>query len=321
MDFSAFLSSATTTEFWQGRTTFCFVGTTYPMLWFRMLFENLQHKHLLPYPVQYLHFDATEKKALHATLSQSMLGDFSFFWLGNINAEKETKASLEASAFLFSYRGPHAIAFFTTQQPKNLPTASIVVQLPSAVDNKHLVELASFFGINLDDKKKTLLKSIIPTSTTCDLETICMLLTYIELINPKYAEEYKNFLTNLIGTSPSLSALSEHFFAKNSRSFFQLWSSTRTQYPDVFWIVFWSEQIWKAHHVGAYLKEKNFVAAKRIGSRLPYSFMNRDWQKSNAKELAQAYEFLYHMDYALKTGSTFCSLDLFYMKYFTGTFA
>jgi hypothetical protein len=126
---------------------------------------------------------------------------------------------------------------------------------------------------------------------------------------------------NILGAAPSLSALTEAFFAKDAQRFFSLWSALEKEYPEIFWIIFWSDHVWRAYNVIQFLQEKNFVQAKRMSFRLPYSFINRDWQKNSPSELVQAYQNLYSIDFALKKGSSFTALDLFYVNYFNGKFA
>jgi hypothetical protein len=325
MDFSTFLKAAQTESFWQEHKNFCFAGNTYPLTWFNMLFGYLDQKNLLPAPYQRIFLDNIDKKNMHATLNQSILGMFSFFWFGDISEAAEAKSTKDLADFMLTYQGPHALCYFIDSTSKLLSKKNakkeLIVTLPSELNVAQFNELTRIFDINLDTRKTTFIKNIVSGSTSLDLETSCMLINYIELISSKYLDDYSPFLANVIGTSPSLSQLSEYFFAKNSNAFFSVWSKINNEYPDIFWLSFWAEQVWKAHHVIKYLNEKNFVQAKRMAFRLPYSFINRDWQKSNSKELAQAHEFLYHIDYALKTGSSFCAIDLFYVNYFTGKFA
>jgi hypothetical protein len=87
-------------------------------------------------------------------------------------------------------------------------------------------------------------------------------------------------------------------------------------YPQLFWIVFWSEQVWRAHFVVTFLKDNNITQARSMSRRLPFSFIKTLWKKYSLKELAEANSFLYKADYAAKTGSTFCTLDLFFTNHF-----
>jgi hypothetical protein len=322
MDFATFLSSASKPEFWTTTVRFCFIGNEYPITFFGTLFDTLSKKSILPSPYQRLFLESTEKRLLHATLSQSMLGSTSFYWLGNVSEEKETKGTQETINMFMAYKGPHTLAFFLSSESKFLPKKSDdLIRMDSMIDYSSFQALMLFVGASLDAKKQSFAKSLFAANTSISLDLCCMLLNYLDLISSKYLDDYTPYLTSLVGSLPSLSLLSELFFAKNTQRFFQVWAQVSKEYPDVFWIVFWSEQLWKACHVTRYLHEKDFVQAKRMSFRLPYTFINRDWQKSSTKELACAYEFLYHMDYALKNGSTFCGLDLFYMNYFMGTFA
>jgi hypothetical protein len=321
MDFDNFLSVVTTSEWWRSAKSYCFIGQEYPLLWFSLLFTKLNRDHILPAPYQRIFFTNDEKKTIQATLSQSILGNFSFFWFGNLAEEKETKSTQEFFASLYQYQGPHTIAFFVTKPPKATTKNIVIITLPTELTPPQADSLVRLLAPNLDAKKKLFLKKACSSPSSLDLDTCCMLINYLELTGSKRLEDYEAFLLSIIGSTPSLSLLAEYFFARNTKSFFSVWSIIGKEYPDIFWIMFWSEQLWKAHHVIGYLTNKNFVAAKRMSFRLPYSFMNRDWQKTHTKELARAYEFLYHMDYALKTGSTFCALDLFYLNYFIGKFA
>lgn len=321
MDFTTFLSQAHTPEFWNERRVCCFVGNEYSSTWFNMLFSYTDKHNLLPAPYQRIFVESIEKKTLYATLNQSILGCFSFFWFGNLSDEKENKQTQELITYLLSYKGPHYIGFFLNKTSKHSQSATNPIVLPSELTVEQCHNIISFLYEDTDAKKMQHLNKLIKPLADISLDTVCMLLHYLELINAKQLDEYMPFLSSIMGTAPSLTTLAEHFWAKNTKSFFHVWGSVYKDYPDIFWLSFWSEQIWKAYHVVHFLSEKNFIQAKRMGFRLPYSFMNRDWQKTNTKELARAYEFLYHIDYALKTGSTFCSLDLFYTHYFTGKFA
>lgn len=323
MDLTSFLQLMHSPEMWKQRKNYCFVSNSYPIAWFNMFFVMLNKNNVLPRSTyQRIFVHAAEKNALYATFNQSFLGQFSFFWLGDISEEKDSKSLTELTEFLFSYQGPHSIAYFVNNSSKLLPkqSASNIIHLPIEVTAAQFTEYTQLFNITLDSKKTAYIKKIFAANPSISLDQSCMLIHYLELIASKYLDDYAPFLSTIVGNSPSLSLLSELFFAKNIQLFLTVWEKTRNDYPEVFWVIFWSEQIWKAHHVIKYLNNKDFVAAKRMSYRLPYTFINRDWQKTNPISLVNAYEFLYQIDYAIKTGSTFCSLDLFYMNYFTGEF-
>jgi len=322
MDFTTFLSTAGLADFWTQHRRFCFVGSSYPATFFYFLFTNFRQGNLLPASYQRLFIETIDRRTLQATLNQSVLGMNSFFWLGNATAERESKEQLEMLNMLVSYQGPHTVAFFVDADAKIVAKKNEqFIYVPEALNYQEFEQLLALFGQPLDVRKRAALKKIFTTSAPIALDTCCMMLAYLELIASKYVDEYEDLFSRLVGSLPTLSQLTEFFLAKNATAFFQVWSKVNASYPDVFWIIFWTEQLWKAYYVTQFMKDKNFVAAKRMSFRLPYSFINRDWQRVNGHELVQAYAFLYRMDYALKRGSTFCSMDLFYTNYFTGFFA
>jgi len=68
------------------------------------------------------------------------------------------------------------------------------------------------------------------------------------------------------------------------------------------------------------MKQNNIVQAKKMSLGLPFSFTKGYWQDFSQQELINEYSFLYRSDCALKLGSTFPLLDLFYSKHFQKEF-
>ena len=89
------------------------------------------------------------------------------------------------------------------------------------------------------------------------------------------------WLEKIITPERSLFTLSTYFFAKKAQLFFAEWKNIFGQYSEQFWIAFWSEQLWRAHHYVDYSKAKQFALAKKIGYRLPFTFMQRIGNNSN----------------------------------------
>lgn len=315
MSFQDFLTVAQTGSWWQDSCVVTFTGAEYPTSFFALFFSRLKTLGVLPAPYQKINLETTDKKELQATLLQAPLGMNSFFWLGNISENKDAK---DVQQKLTGYGGPHHLAYFVKTTPQTTKASQTALTIPSTLDFMLFEALAQFAGITLDAKKKTITKRLFANTNGINIELCCMIMQYLELTSSRTIDECAPFLTNIIGQSPMLSTLSEHFFAQQPAKFFPIWSVLEAEYPPVFWITFWSEQIWRAHHVIGFLQKKEFAAAKRMSIRLPYSFINRDWQKTDQTTLAKALEFLYGMDYAFKRGSTFHTLDLFYVRYFTG---
>jgi hypothetical protein len=51
------------------------------------------------------------------------------------------------------------------------------------------------------------------------------------------------------------------------------------------------------------------LKAKQIGTRMPFSFLNRDWKKHNANDLIALHNTLIELDRSLKNGIWSGALD------------
>lgn len=118
-------------------------------------------------------------------------------------------------------------------------------------------------------------------------------------------------LQKIIITQKSLFKLSEYFFAKREKMFLSYWHKVRTEYPHEFWVSFWSEQLWQAALFLAIMKEKRVATIEKHVRRLPFSFVKRDWRRCNKREIIVAHNFLYHIDYRLKSGRAMQGLIYF----------
>jgi hypothetical protein len=130
-----------------------------------------------------------------------------------------------------------------------------------------------------------------------------------------------SFFEKIIVPETSLFVISQYFFAKDSRAFFNVWHQYQLEYPLAFWSVFWSEQLWRAYFVWFYLNQKNHAAAKSMSFRLPFTYLQKDWKKSSLTELKNAHQYIYELDLNAKSSvETTYSLDLFYSKFFSNEF-
>lgn len=319
VSFQDFLELLHNSSFWNSTRIFCFQGQDFPPLFFSQLFNHVTQKQLLPYNFQYCSLHGLSKNSLLATINQSFLGSSTFYWLGNIeSAEKYYK---ELAQDLSIYEGPNIIAFFASHDVKFKQHSNMeIIHIDSTINYEFFLYLQKAFAISLVEIKKQLLRKIFKIHPTLSLDTACMLLHYIELMSAKVIAQSENYLFSLLAISPSLTQLSEYFFAKNAEKFFALWTTMHHEYPDIFWITFWSDHLWRAYNVLVYLARNDFVQAKKMSYRLPYSFLKKDWKQHSIEDLIKRFEFIYSIDYALKRGSSFPALDFFYTYHFHNNF-
>lgn len=322
MKISEFLVKAKETSFWKESTTFCFRGNSYSFLFLRVLFNFLKKKEIVSFDC----LRVAEKNLLLASLQQCFLGQKSFYLLGNVVdniSSKSKKNKQDVIDFLASYQGPHSIAFFLPREYKfsSKKTKNVMqVDLEDISNEKELFAVLKFFEQDLSSDKINILKNILKEVGTIPLDAICMFINYFMVTNFRLTSLLPRHFINLLEPEVSLYSLSEAFFSKKEKLFFKLWSECHNEYSAPFWIIYWSEQLWRAFHVTKFLKQNDLISAKKISFRLPFSFVKSGWKTCYLNELLNAHKFVYDIDFAVKTGASFCFFDFFYYKYFLGKF-
>jgi hypothetical protein len=277
-----------------------------------MLFNFLKAQKIISIPFNKLLFDDNDEKSFYAHLQQTTLGMQYFYWLGNIFETFPKKHKKNAHEFLAAYNGPNIVVYCAS----STEAAPGAIKIPRLIDQQDFNEIISFFGKEFHEKKLNLINKIFEQAPTITLDFSCSIIAYLELTSIQMLDQLYEYLLKTLKTQPSLSLLSEYFFSKRSHEFFVLWNKLANEYPEIFWITFWSEQLWRAYYTKKFLTQQNFSKARKMSFRLPYSFIKRDWEKIKLKDLADLHDQMYCIDYALKIGSTFCSLEKFYLNHF-----
>ncbi|MFH0898699.1 MAG: hypothetical protein V1855_03915 [bacterium] len=318
MNLGVFLKKAQEASFWKDKNVFCFQGDEYPFFFFYELVAFLQANNMVPFSIKKLSSSAFDCEQLKQLLSQSLLGQQSFYWLGNVDHEK-SKSKEKVLEFLLQYQGPHSIAFFISDQVKINKTQNVdCIEINQGVSYIEFKDLSEFFKKNISKEKFLLVKKLFLKIDTIPLHVASSFLGYLELINVRLVEELFDYLSdNMLGVEPSLFQLSEYFFSIKSKAFFKLWSDVHHKYSDMFWIAYWSEQFWRASHVITYLNNHEFAQAKKMSFRLPYGYIKQDWKQVNKEHLGSLFQDLYDIDFARKKGVSFSgAFDLMYCKHF-----
>lgn len=295
-------------------TQYIFVGTSYPWLFcshcLSLFVKNAGRSKATIIDAEVVDFADIERQ-----LGMSFLGSREFFWLGDL-----TRLSLSVQkqlfAFLSHYEGPHQVGCFINEKQldnKQEIGRELVFcdELLSPQDVKLLWQL--FFPEFLfDDFLKRLDQDI-----TVEYAMLKGLYLYVGGISGEKAlEAWRPYFVTI---EHSLFKVAQYFFAKDKASFLPLWYAVKDEYPPEFWIAYWSEQLWQAH---AYVSRalKGDLTLEKKGNRLPFSFIQRDWRRYKLNEFAVAHALLYGIDCALKNGSSDAGIDLFVLRFITGSF-
>ncbi|MFA5074577.1 MAG: hypothetical protein WC436_00575 [Candidatus Babeliales bacterium] len=320
-----FLQKVKDKNFFSENNILCFKGSTYPNIFFNKLTDFLKNKKIIPLDFKNLILKNLERKEIYSSLQQSFLGQQTFYWLSEFEFDSKNKKDLELLDFLINYKGPNFVAFFLREENAAIKTNSLLKKLDSIeiqdkYDKSSLNQILQFFELEFNSKKLNFIDKIIKQSNSLSLDSFCFLILYLELINTKDLDQTYDYLIKLIvDIQPSLYLLSDYFFTRNSKGFFSVWEKIYQDYSEMFWVAFWSEQIWKAYYVIKFLKQNNFVLAKSMSYRLPFNFIKKDWKNFSLTELQYLHQLLYNIDFAFKNGSTFCLFDLFYFNHFIKT--
>lgn len=248
--------------------------------------------------------DAENNNALMASLQSTFLGNEAWYWLG-ADEYLSKKAAETWYNYLALYQGPNKLFFFTKHTMRATKTCA-VVSIPAEVGYPLFLEIARMMGVQLPSFADHIYRfhKVIP------VETAVLLIQYGSVVGKNGERFVQEWLHQLIVPEVSLFALSQAFFARQSRTFLRQWKQIESQYGTSFWISFWAEQLWQAYAYIRLHKAGKVMEAKQVGYRLPFSFKNRDWRSHAPDALQLAHHRLYELDFHVKNGGSETALDL-----------
>jgi hypothetical protein len=293
------------------------VEDTYPLLFFSYL---LKYQQKTSDPIMYLDVNSCLEQDIKAQLETSFLGMKRIYWLGAIHQLPKKKAQ-SWLIYLQKYNGPNSIMFAISDElisPYKKSEQSIkTVAVPAQVNKAMFAQLFTCFVRELRPMDKRYIDKIFIGSDKIDIDVACVLMHYVQVMGSKSQEFFDSWLDQLVIPDKSLFKLSQYFFAQQFSIFFKMWSKIKDEYPEQFWISFWSEQIWRALFYCQMMQKRDIVAAKKIGYRLPFSFLQKDYRQHTVEHLQQAHQWLYDLDVSLKNGGSSIGLDSFFSRFFS----
>ena len=321
MQISSFFEHIQKTKNFPEEKVFCFLGdnaTSYPLLFFYYLFTFCKRIGLVIERISCADLDVSEIKALVETIGFS--GN-SIYWLENFYLLPEKKQQ-EIVRYLSGYTGPHRLLLFaekailSVKQPYD---DMCVITLPDKIMLQDF-SLVRFLVSDQLPEMSHFASQLCMYSDYLTLDSMCLLAHY-ELVMGKNSDDFfSQWITRIIDPTRSLFVLSQYFFANKVQSFFRQWSTLSEHYAPVFWVTFWSDQIWRAYVYCDLMKQKKYAEAKKAQYKLPFSFINRDWTNYDLDELRNTHHFLTKMDFRLKNGGSALAFEHFYNQFFSRKF-
>lgn len=304
------------TDFLQGKSVVYCVGTAdrYPLLFlssFRAALSTYMSK-----PIASLSYDNDQAAvSFYTSLETTFLGQQRWYWLlGVVGIDKKKKDSLQQ--YIKNYQGPHCL--FCYGEDTTLSGETVVkVTMPTQVDKELFVLMQQLFGY---EENRSFSRQLFAQYETVPLDQASLMAGYGSLVGSAYPEFFETVARCVIPEDRSLFLLSQHFFARNCTSFFSLWAKIGNEYPIAFWLSFWSEQLWRASSFIDLMRKEDFIAAKTVGFRLPFSFLKKDYKKVAVQDLIDTHNRLYELDWWVKNGAhdSCAPLERVYLRFLVG---
>lgn len=308
-------------SFFKNVATINFFGAeVYPLLFFSTIVESIKKNSSLS--IQTINWADQSDAQIAASLKTLFLGMRMAYWLGNLE-DLEAARKKKWSAFLVEYSGPHLVLFYTKgsleiEQSNNVRNDLLkeYVEVPSEVNKATSLQLLNLYYPEYGSRNQAFVSAIFARTDVISLDQLDLLKQYGRLIGKNQNDFIDQWLNLLIIPEKSLFTLSQYFFAQESQKFFALWATIASDYPAAFWVVFWSEQLFRACNYVQLMNQRKGADAKRIAFRLPFSFMQRDWRLYTVQKLRDAHTTIYQIDFSIKNGGSENALDLFYSRFF-----
>jgi hypothetical protein len=292
----------------------CLRGTQFPLLFFSPM-ANVLRKIFNTTPV-FIDKGQWDWQTFEGQLATSFLGASYLYCLGSLDQfeKNETKKIID---YLIRYQGPNRIFFFTNYNldKTELPSFWQQISIPDKIDMRSAVKIAQFLEFSIGSYEKRFMQSMALHVDQLPLDNVCMLLQYAPVVSSACHQSFVQWLPSIVMAQSSLFLLSQHFFALQPTAFFEQWQTISSLYGDQFWIAYWSEQLWRSYFFVYYARKSQWIEAKKIGYKLPFSFLQRDWKRYDLAYLQSAHEYLYSIDYRIKHGGGSYALELFYTKF------
>lgn len=290
----------------------------YPLSFFAHVMRILRSRYQCV--VEVVDVKEHDLESIKSRVEISFLGRPIIFWFKSLDLLEEKKKKRVLS-HLNSYAGPNVIMLYT-EDGKNALEAHghVLVEMPVCVDSVAIQQLLQFLHIKPSSAGMAMLARIVKSHPKITLDQAIHVIQYAPVISSGDKRHVDELIQSLVGADQSLFTLSALLFARQQEAFFKAWSEVHDHYQEVFWCSFWSEQLWRAACFVRLAQEQAMLEAKKISSRLPFSFIQKDWKLHHQHELVRAHEYVYSIDFAFKNGNEAPLIELFYVKFFAKEF-
>lgn len=292
-------------------------STVCPSIFVMQILECLHNRYGLDLIKLDLHDNADESLF---QLQSSFLGMSRIYWLCDITGLKP-KIKQAVIELIASYQGPHKLIVFCDDK---IELAVSAYNLLIPIKSLYFIQDAKSLWKGQDNKESMKLHAftvqLYKIKQSFTLDELCLLYNYIELVGADGTEFFATWVRRLILPEASLYSLSQFLFEKKQHQFFSLWFSIRALYPDMFWISFWSDQIYRSYFFIASMQKNHVSLAKQVSFGLSFVFIKQTYKQYKLDELQKFHQAIYDVDTQLKHGGHTYLLDKLYIDFFVDSF-
>lgn len=311
MELSEFLTKVEHLSESSGLSVVAFQGEDAPSLFLSRFFARAQGSF---FSTASLHADTTSLQDAQAALDVSFLGKRLVYWLKGFD-ELSSSVKKNWTSYIKTYEGPHCIVLYDEAKSFTASQSCTLVSIPASIPPALYKQLGQFLYPTIQfDPYFT--QMLFQQSGELSLDKACMMLEYHTVVGRKCEEFFKDWYGKLVVGETSLFTMAQYFLAKQPKPFFEQWNKCNEDYPHEFWVAYWSELFWQASLFVMRARSKGHAEAKKAAYRLPFSFINKDWQRYSADSFIEAHRVLYEFEYGVKQGERSWGLELFFHRFF-----
>jgi len=277
----------------------------YPLLFINRFLDFVQKKVLM----RKIGIDLQDAEPSHvvAQLEMSFLGQAHLYWLGDLS-DLSVKAYEHWLTYLISYKGPHKLVFFTKKDFKD--DVVTLIDLPQKVDRGNYKSMIlPLWPIKDHECILMTLDYVFKQVGALSLDQAIRLTDYALVLGAGRRVFVDSWIDALVQPESSLFNLSGALFAGDKKGFLEQWKRLKTEYEFPFWMAYFSEQFFRATYYVSYKKQNDLLQAKKIGFRLPFSFLQKDWKRWEMSLLQKAHQRVCDLDFQLKNGGSLATLE------------
>lgn len=291
-----------------------FQGIEYPPLFFSYFVQQYLTDNS-DYMYQQIDTANLSEAQIQSQLVTTFLGQKCIYWFGNCSSLKPKQKEFWIKYFS-EYTGPHKIIAFFDDKIKINEKHVNLIEIKKQYTFDDVKSLFAQIADVSPAKMAFFLSKIYRIKKSFSLDELFLLKDYVGVMGAKSEDFYKLWLNRLVVADESLYTLSQLFFEKKKHQFFDLWFQMKESYSEMFWVSFWSEQLYKAYFFIVFTKAKKFTEAKKVSFGLPFQFMKQTYAQCRLKDLSFLHQKIYQVDLDLKTGGSSYSLDKFLLDVF-----